>query len=322
MKRKGFTLVELLVVIAIMAMLMGILMPALAKVRSLAQRVVCSSHLSSIGKSLMVYANEYSDKYVRAGGPASKWGQTTKWDASPYTNPGGEVLAYGLSPTNNKATVGASLYYLIKYADATPKIFVCGGDTSAKELKLASYPGNEVLNQNLMEAWDFGPFADILTHYSYAYHYPFPQIGLPGYYPINTMTDSGFAIMADRTPYLVLTVDTTWEAYKWKGGIYAGTKETEKWGNTPNHKKEGQNVLFNDGHTSFENVPYCGFNDDNIYTMATTSPYGEVGDILAVGTVRQFNTSIYPITKTDSVLLNEGNNQGYVDATGAVPPGD
>ena len=66
MKRKGFTLVELLVVIAIIALLMSILMPALAKVRALAQRVVCGSHLASIGKQMMVYANDYSDKYPRA----------------------------------------------------------------------------------------------------------------------------------------------------------------------------------------------------------------------------------------------------------------
>jgi len=57
MERKGFTLVELLVVIAIIALLMGILMPALARVRQVAFRMVCGTNLSGIGKAMLIYAN-------------------------------------------------------------------------------------------------------------------------------------------------------------------------------------------------------------------------------------------------------------------------
>ena len=45
MKKKGFTLIELLVVLAIIAMLLAILMPALGKVKRLAERLVCGTKL-------------------------------------------------------------------------------------------------------------------------------------------------------------------------------------------------------------------------------------------------------------------------------------
>jgi len=78
--KKGFTLVELLVVIAIIALLMGILMPALSRVRQLAFRMVCGTNLSGIGKAMLIYANDYEDELPRAGGRDSVLG-TVVWNA-------------------------------------------------------------------------------------------------------------------------------------------------------------------------------------------------------------------------------------------------
>jgi len=252
MERKGFTLVELLVVIAIIALLMGILMPALARVRQVAHRLVCGTNLSGIGKAMLIYANDYEDEFPRAGGRNSVWGSPVDWLAPDRFG------AYGLNRADGsggQATITSSFYLLVKYAEVTPKSFVCKSDSGTTEFKPSEY---NAANRELIDLWDFGPEA--VSHCSYSYHMPY------GLYALTTSSEPGMAVAADRNPWITSPAAEGKDAGLLNSYNPTGGKEAINIGNAIAHQEDGQNVLFMDSHVNFEKRPFCGVNDDNIYT--------------------------------------------------------
>lgn len=100
--RKEFTLIELLVVIAIIAILAGMLLPALGAAREKARRINCAGNLKQISLSCKMYANDYNEYFP-----------TTLASAPALAN---ITLTNSVNPFN--------LMMTSKYLDAA-KIYVC-----------------------------------------------------------------------------------------------------------------------------------------------------------------------------------------------------
>jgi hypothetical protein len=289
----GRVFAELGVVIPVVVfcLMIYVLLRALSRDRQIAFRTVCGQNLCEIGKAMLIYANDYDGQFPRSAGKGGQWATTIQdWRGN------NRYVAYGLAADSSggRGTISSCFYLLVKYAEVTPKSFICRGDSGTREFKPAKYIRGKA---ELIDFWDFGP--EPTKHCSYSYHQPFSS------YPLTTSSEPGMAMAADRNPWMAAPASNG-KAAKFTQFHPEGNRKAVKIGNAIQHKEDGQNVLFVDNHVNFEKNPFCGVNDDNIYTFWDGPDIRKGG--LPVGGVGE------PKDKLDSFLVHDG--QGWVS-----PPG-
>ena len=283
-------MVDLIICLFIVLVVSGLALAAVVVEAETRNRVTCSSNLRQIGQALLMYAAENKQMYPRTIYDVEQSDKPT-WGTGP--NAPGKPDPFNAKSAPDPNDVSAALFLLLRTQDIVPSVFAC---PSSKESGW-DYGGGA----NYYFSWVNWPKESLAKHLSYSFANPYPSKAARAKgYELNSSLPADFAVVADiNSGSDVLTKL-----------ILDSTPEQIRTANSPNHNREGQNVLFGDGHVDFENNVFCGISRDNIYTFGDsgidpkTDEHRLTGGLGIVGS---------PVGPGDSVLLPVAQGQRFRD---------
>jgi prepilin-type processing-associated H-X9-DG protein len=263
-------------VIGIIALLISILLPSLNRAREMANRVKCASNLRQIGQAILLYSNENNGAYPRTiadtttapqygSGTVPTPGTATALD--PFTGA-------GLIPVND---VSAALYLLLRTQEIGTEVFTCPSSNSEKFVPVSGDTVQDFTNFYSSTAGTAG-LPTLAKNLSYSYADPYPDTtAISSGYKMNSSLSPEFAVAADASP----GSDTTGSGSTTGGNgtiTTASAGSLMRGGNSANHGRDGQNVLYGDGHVEWTSNPFVGTQRDNIYTQRNTAAVSTTDD--------------------------------------------
>ena len=356
--RRAFSLVELLVVIAIVVVLIVILIPTVMKARESGRRAYCGANLHALGVAVRNYS-ENMGMYPRtiydiapggvlgAGTDVARkpiQGQgvvttafTNAWGNNPYSGSG--ATGYNTGGNNNTPLpndVTAALFVLIRTNFMNSKQFVC---PSASGYFPDKYIPTDVNNNQPANRSNFTSRNNL----SYSFTMPYPGESYIGSYLdgnggnpnggsgytaglIPPASQAGYLYGKRMKPTLPMAADLN----PGNSGVPALTALTTnsnsgdlRQGNSNNHGRDGQNVLYAGGNVEWVKTPFAGAGQDNMYTRAKSLPDNvaltPTDDRQSDTTDWQGNPDVNtsfgkqpPTNENDSILLPTEQSEGHL----------